>query len=112
MCECGLSTVCEDELADRVEAGALFLDENNPGWEASIRTAELDLGNIKSCVFGQLYGDYEEALESLNWTDDNAAGMGFFVPTHDDYGDPVPDTTEQYQVLTRLWLDAVYARRP
>lgn len=42
----------------RVTAGAAFLDQNRPGWDALINRDRLDINSARNCVLGQLDGSY------------------------------------------------------
>lgn len=56
-----------DTLAERVGAGARWLDEHVPGWEHRIDLAKLDLKDTCLCVLGQVF---EEQAAAAYYTGD------------------------------------------
>ena len=48
-----------------VRAGATFLDKKFPGWEKRIDPTILELSSEKSCILGQLYGDFNKGVIKL-----------------------------------------------
>lgn len=48
-----------------IPEAALFLDANHRGWAAKINLRALNQKQIKSCVLGQLYGNYFDAMNKL-----------------------------------------------
>lgn len=50
---------------ERVERGAAWLDEHEPGWELKIDLGELNLASCYKCILGQVYGRYENGLKVL-----------------------------------------------
>jgi hypothetical protein len=61
-------------LAERVAAGAAWLDDHKPGWDALIDLGRLNMADSCCCVLGQVY---ESAAEAAN---DQAR------QNHDDWG--------------------------
>lgn len=56
-------------IAERVAAGAAFLDEHEPGWVDRIDLDRLDLDLCPDCIIGQLYGpEYYAGLRTLGIT--------------------------------------------
>jgi hypothetical protein len=58
-------------LREKVERGALLLDERHPGWHHKINLNELNLESCTACVLGQLHGDFGQGLDELDappWT--------------------------------------------
>lgn len=92
------STVTSD-IAERVEAGAAFLDERHPGWVDDIDTEKLDLIDCRVCVLGQLFGSFSRGLDTLDLGDRSARRFGF-------------DTfLESYHDLTDAWLESIMERQ-
>lgn len=52
------ATLDAPTVADRVAAGAAWLDQRLPGWWRLIDLRQLDMWHSCRCVLGQLYGDY------------------------------------------------------
>lgn len=94
-------------IAERVEAGARWLDENRPGWVDRIDLDTLDLGDPCRCVLGQLWDRYELAPLSARYEDGDqeygdwiAGDRGFHREGRIGYSD-----------LTDAWRALIVARR-
>lgn len=61
------------QVAERVEAGAEFLDKKKPGWHQLVNIGQLDLASGHSCICGQVF--IEEVMHANRiyekWLDDN-----------------------------------------
>lgn len=55
-------------VADIVKRGAGLLDERRPGWDREIDISELDIALGRSCILGQLYGQYGVGVHELKVT--------------------------------------------
>jgi hypothetical protein len=91
-------------FAERVNAGALWLDQHHPGWVDRINLDILDLYDCQKCVLGQMFGLYSAAPLApadypTEWLDDVAIPLGFDI---DD---------ESYTQLTDAWRDLILAHR-
>ena len=51
-------------IAERVAAGAAFLDEHEPGWADRVNLKRLYIGSTCNCMLGQLRGEY---LPGVRW---------------------------------------------
>jgi hypothetical protein len=69
---CTMSTI-----AERVAAGAAWLDEHEPGWRQRIDWDRLDLGNCTRCIGGQLAGVYLAFLRRHDLDSEAAHLLGF-----------------------------------
>jgi hypothetical protein len=99
-------------IAERVAAGAAFLDEHDPGWWERIHLGRLDLNHTCNCVLGQAFADksewsnryygsgYDYALARFRLFC-GGAGLGF--DTEDDY--------EPYEPLAAEWKRVITERR-
>lgn len=87
-------------VAERVTAGAEWLDEHEPGWVERISVDRLDIANPFDCVLGQLYGNYWGApLNLFNDEDEGsmrAAVLGF--------------SGEEFDLLTVEWRALIKER--
>jgi hypothetical protein len=63
--------------AERVAAGAAFLDEHRPGWRGRVEAHALDMGDAEHCVLGQLFGDFGAGLDALEIAQGRAMELGF-----------------------------------
>jgi len=94
------------EPADAANAGAKFLDREQPGWETLIDLNELHMNDCTQCILGQLYGWYDDGLSALNlgaFNGYDAADLGF--DTAGSRG-----ATEDYDVLTHQWAKQITRR--
>ena len=96
-------------IAERVAAGAAFLDEREPGWEQYIDLDTLNIGSSCRCILGQLHGSYSGGMMAMgyvnlpeNWDID----LGFMW-TDAGKGDEATElTVEWMRVITgRRWPD-------
>ncbi|HEU5032738.1 MAG TPA: hypothetical protein VFV01_48000 [Spirillospora sp.] len=55
-----------EQIRERVAAGAAWLDEKQPGWEARVNTERLNMESTCDCILGQVY---EEAAQASDWFD-------------------------------------------
>lgn len=89
-------------IAERVAAGAEWLDEYSPGWVARIDLSSLDTADPCNCVLGQIYGSYFESPRRARilWEDDYIA---------DERGFNGPE--EDMRPLTAAWVELIEERR-
>lgn len=97
-------------IAERVEAGARWLDANRPGWVQRINLDTLDITDPCGCIIGQVYGDYWRGPDELftvtdveervaAWcADEPARDLGF-------------NGEGQYDELEGAWRELILARR-
>lgn len=101
--------------AERVAAGAAWLDEHRPGWVDKIRITRLDLSSCTQCVLGQVYGHYFDAVSPDEATttarplrDADAAALGF---EHRVDARNSAAVREDYAWLARAWRTLIRERR-
>lgn len=95
-------------IAERVAAGAAFLDEHEPGWVDQIDPDRLDLGSSCRCVVGQLQvhlfrytindEPYLRALDRYQVADPFVLGFNAI-------------DLREYDGLTAAWRELILARR-
>jgi hypothetical protein len=110
------SAITTADVAERVAAGAAFLDQRHPGWWQHIDVGQLNLGSCVRCVLGQLFpnaddpqNSYEDACMALDIGDrDMDADLGF-----DRYGFPLAEFApdDSYGALTTEWCRVITERR-
>lgn len=113
-------------LADRVTAGAKWLDRHYSGWHGHVNTFVLDMADGDKCILGQVgravinpdhlpphmvgFSKYVQLLDTHNVEWSFPADHGFCWEWHD--GEPFPD--EAYKVwirqVTLLWISEVNSR--
>lgn len=92
-------------FAERVAAGADFLDHKVPGWAKRINPRALDVSSCVRCVLGQLFDHYSDGLAFLDVEEgDSTVRLGFDL-------DLAELGRDSYAGLTAAWADAVRARR-
>lgn len=105
-----MTTTTVPTIPERVQAGAAWLDETEPGSVDRIDPDQLDLASICDCILGQIHGDYDDARDArLQGSDYAAASYGFTI-----WPDHAPDgmnTGEEFAALTEAWRELIAARR-
>jgi hypothetical protein len=91
-------------IAERVAAGAAFLDEHEPGWWKRIDLPSLDLSDCEDCVLGQLLGCYEDGLTELGLDCEQSIFLGF-----GESGLLIDEC--DYDELTTEWKRVITGRR-
>jgi hypothetical protein len=96
-------------IAERVAAGAEFLDRNEPGWVGRIDLDQLDISSPCRCILGQVFGDYYEATDNLELI---FPGELAFTCSEDpdDEGHYLPIDIE-HAAITTVWRELIEQRR-
>lgn len=96
---------------DRIEQGAAWLDETQPGWERRLDIGQLDLASCERCVLGQVFMDRAKATEmgtGYGWalhvfeSVDMSHTRGFSLD-EDELREMGIHTGREYAVLTDEW---------
>jgi hypothetical protein len=91
----------------RVQAGALFLDEQMPGWEKRINVGYLDMLHPRYCILGQLFGYYFAGQSRLQInTPEEAVRLGFLCENKKS----IRQFRESY-FLECAWTDLICQRQ-
>jgi hypothetical protein len=91
---------------EQIDAGAKWLDENDPGWELKIDLSEFDIASCHHCVLGQLYGDWMEAItevggeQKLIWSASHGFNLSIVDQEHE----------EKYDLLEQGWIQLIKDR--
>ncbi len=85
----------------RVLRGARWMDEQAPGWEEKIDPGKLDIASSRSCILGQVCGDFYRASARYDLGAVEAEYLGVLNSTED------PD---EYPRLTSAWQEILRAR--
>lgn len=99
----------------RVQRGAEYLDEHDPGWHQRVDTKTLELSNGAHCVLGQLHGDFRLGLGRSQMINLSSAPRASLSPVA--YGfkcvSDVPDTWQDrdYRMLNTAWSEEVARRQ-
>jgi hypothetical protein len=101
-------------IAERVAAGAAFLNENDPGWwredvPNAIDLRTLNLGSGCNCVLGQREGGgtvraFSLRAERLGLREHEAAALGFEAAA---LGGPLAKASAGYRALTQEWRKVI-----
>jgi len=91
-------------IAERVAAGAAWLDERKPGWERKIDLAALQIKLPCRCVLGQVFAGGREwgrngwGYARREWPEANPAALGFAAVDAD------------YPALDEAWITLLKER--
>lgn len=98
---------------ERVNRGALLLDEENPSWMEKVVPDNLQMSSARWCIVGQVYGDYDDGVgipfgmqvigEELN--QDNRDEVTEKAIEHGFMDNGVP-----FDLLDRVWVYLLTAR--
>lgn len=107
----------------RAKIGATILDIFQPDWAEQIDPLTLRMENGCHCIFGQLFGSYEDGVEKVfalcntgektrdgfrEHLQEAATRSGFYVPAYE--GDRYVETDECYKGLTKAWQREIAKR--
>ncbi len=104
-----------DEVRARVQRGAEYLDDVDPGWHRRIDAETLELEDGRHCVLGQLHGEFQLGLGRSDVLTLSSAPRASLSPV--TYGFKcVKGVSEEWQardydLLTRMWRQAVLERQ-
>jgi hypothetical protein len=101
-------TTTVSTVADRVAAGAAWLDEHEPGWAERI-VDRLDVNDNCRCVLGQLHGAYEDAPLFADIAGKWGEILARAIPL--GFGLDWADCRTNGRELTQAWRELVAARR-
>jgi hypothetical protein len=93
---------------EQVAAGAAYLDQKVPGWEASVNLEKLDMADCKRCIVGQTICEYYTWQNDYDMYDDKSAALGFDVYWPEGYSREW--LTEQYVKLEETWVNLLKER--
>ena len=91
----------------RVERGAAYLDEFDPGWHRRVDPHTLELSSGSSCILGQLHGDFRMGLSRSYLINLSSAPRASLSPV--SYGfqcvSGVSDAAQErdYEYLNQAW---------
>lgn len=91
------------EVKTRVGRGMKLLDSELPTWRADILLDKLDMHECDRCVLGQLFGTFDDGVDSLGLDPAEVVDHGFDV---DDDRYP-PRLAPGYKLLREEWRRAI-----
>jgi hypothetical protein len=106
--------ITEEAVQERVERGASYLDEVDPGWHRRVDAETLELEDGEHCVLGQLHGGFRIGLGRSHVLSLSSAPRASLSPVA--YGfkcvEGVSDAWQarDYELLTAAWREAVRTR--
>jgi hypothetical protein len=99
---------------ERVERGASFLDDADPGWYRRVDAASLELEHGTSCVLGQLHGDFRLGLGRADLINLSSAPRASLSPSAHGFqcvqNVSDEDQARDYEHLTQAWTEAIETR--
>lgn len=107
--------ITEEKVHERVQRGADYLDEMDPGWHRHVDAETLELGDGKQCVLGQLHGEFRLGLGRSHLITLSSAPRSSLSPVA--YGFKcVEDVSDEwqaydYKLLTEAWRAAIRVRQ-
>ena len=110
--ERSVTTTTVPTVAERVQAGAAWLDEHESGWVDRIDLDRLDINSECQCILGQLHGSYKAAPPVQDAADANGAHygvLGWAIPL--GFGLDWWDCKTDGRELTAAWRELIATRR-
>ena len=107
--------ITADKVQGRVQRGAEYLDEIDPGWHRRVNADTLELEDGQHCVLGQLHGEFRLGLGRSHVLTLSSAPRASLSPVA--YGfkcvEGVSDAWQarDYELLTQAWRAAVRRRQ-
>lgn len=91
----------DEDIKDRVLRGLEVLKEQyGEHWVDQITPGNLDLASVSQCVLGQVYGNYNDAIATIDGELEEEGGAAFGFDTGHD---------ESYLELRNAWLTVIGA---
>lgn len=106
--------ITEEAVRDRVQRGASYLDEVDPGWHRRVNADVLELEDGQHCVLGQLHGEFRLGLGRSRVLTLSSAPRASLSPVA--YGFKCVEGVSEkwkdrdYELLTKAWREAVRVR--
>jgi len=106
--------ITEEKVQERVERGAAYLDEVDPGWHRRVNAETLELEDGEHCVLGQLHGGFRLGLGRSHVLSLSSAPRASLSPVA--YGFKCVEGVSEawqardYELLTAAWREAVRVR--
>lgn len=107
--------ITPDRARERVQRGADYLDDVDPGWYRRVDAETLELGDGRHCILGQLHGEFRLGLGRSHLITMSSAPRASLSPVA--YGFKcVEGVSEEwqaydYELLDEAWKDAVRTRQ-
>ncbi len=101
-------------MQERVQRGAAYLDEVDPGWHRRVNADTLELEDGHHCVLGQLHGEFRLGLGRSHLISLSSAPRASLSPVAHGFK-CVGNVSEawqarDYELLTAAWREAVQTR--
>ena len=106
-----MTTVTVKNLRRRVKRGAHFLDEKSPKWAHDVLLSELNMRYETTCILGQTFGNFGDALPMIfeGGTEDawarRAVSNGFTL-AYREFENP-----RNWSRLAELWATEIAVRQ-
>lgn len=93
-----------EETRLTVKRGAVWMDQNYPGWAQRINLSNLDMGDCEACIIGQTIGTYDNfEPEGFSWAVDHGFDVGAAAS--------IETIILAYSNLESCWTEEVHNRR-
>ena len=106
--------ITEATVKERVQRGAEYLDDVDPGWHRRIDPDVLELESGRRCVLGQLHGEFRLGLGRSHVLSLSSAPRASLSPVAYGFkcveGVSEEQQARDYELLTRAWRAAIRER--
>lgn len=107
--------ITPERVRERVQRGAAYLDEVDPGWYRHVDADTLELGDGRHCILGQMHGEFRLGLGRSHLISMSSAPRASLSPVA--YGFKCVDGVSEewqvydYELLNEAWKEAVRTRQ-
>jgi hypothetical protein len=107
--------ITPEAVRERVQRGATYLDDLDPGWHRRVDADTLELDDGRHCILGQLHGEFRLGLGRSHLISMSSAPRASLSPVA--YGfkcvEHVSDEwkARDYELLNEAWSKAVRTRQ-
>lgn len=107
--------ITPEAVRKRVQRGATYLDDFDPGWHRRVDSETLELDDGQHCILGQLHGEFRLGLGRSHLISMSSAPRASLSPVA--YGfkcvENVPEDWQalDYELLNTAWSKAVRTRQ-
>ena len=107
--------VMDIDVEERVNEGAAWLDEVDPGWELKIDLGKLHMASCQQCIVGQVFGNFMQLENRMPLEEFTNADSGYEISEIISdfaflHGFEAMEGIREYEAIARAWKELVKGR--